>query len=169
MARVIVNKRQLADIVGVSERTLTEWQDGGLPIELVGGRGVDNQYETAKVIEWMVQRALAGQKSETGRERLDRLQAQKLEMDIAEQAGLLVSTQHIEPMLTDAIVAARGELLALSERLKGKLDALYRINMDPAIVEGEVLVSLKKLSDLPMSNLGVVRANSEHEEGGADA
>lgn len=143
---MIVNKRTLADVLGVSERTLTEWQDGGMPIESIGGRGLDNQYDTAKVIEWRIQRALAGQKSETGKERLERLQAEELEMKIDERAGRLVALADIETMWASGIIAARAELMALSERLKDKLDATHRINVDPVVIEAEVLQALSKLS-----------------------
>lgn len=144
--RCVVNKRELAAIVGVSERTLTEWQEQGLPVELVGGRGLDNQYDTAKVIEWRIQKALAGQAKESGRERLERLQAEDLELKIAERAGRMVALADIEPAWTDGITAARADLLAVADRLKTKLDASYRINVDPALIEAEVLQALAKLA-----------------------
>lgn len=143
---MIVNKRQLAEILGVSERTITDWQGHGLPIEAIGGRGLDNQYDTAKVIEWRIQRALAGQKNETGKERLERLQAEDLEMKIDERAGRLVAVADIETMWTSGIVAARAELMTLADRLKDKLDSTYRINADPTIIESEVLQALSKLA-----------------------
>lgn len=144
--RCLVNKRELAAILAVSERTLTEWQTQDLPIELVGGRGLDNTYDTGKVIEWRIQRALAGQAKETGKERLERLQAEELELKIEERVGRLVAVGDTEPLWTEAITAARGELLTLPERLKVKLDATYRINVDPAEIEAEILPALTRLA-----------------------
>lgn len=47
-----VNKKELSSIFGVSERTLTQWQKQGLPVEKQGGRGQSNTYETVDVIKW---------------------------------------------------------------------------------------------------------------------
>lgn len=143
---MICNKRQLADIVGKSERTLTEYQDQGLPIELLGDRGTENQYDTAKVIEWLIQRALAGQARESGRERLERLQADDLEMKIDERAGRLVSVDAVEQLLAGGIIATRSELTGLADRLKAALDGAYRVNIDPVLIENEVLQTLNKLA-----------------------
>ncbi len=79
-------------------------------------------------------------------ERLERLQAEDLEMKIDERAGRLVAVADIETMWTSGIVAARAELMTLADRLKDKLDSTYRINADPTIIESEVLQALSKLA-----------------------
>lgn len=144
--RCLVNKKELAPILGVSERTLTEWQDQGMPIEVVGGRGFENTYDTVKVIEWRIQRTVAGAARETGREKLERLQAEKLEIEIGRQTGEVVLASEIESRWTDAVVGARGEMLNLAHRLKDKVDAAYRVNSDPALFETEILGALAKLA-----------------------
>jgi phage terminase Nu1 subunit (DNA packaging protein) len=146
---MICNKKQLADVMGVSERTLTEWQELGMPIESVGGRGLENQYETAKVIEWRVQRALAGEQVVTAREERDRLESKLLQMRIAKEADLLVPADEIGPTWESAIVAARTELLALPIRIKTVLDAKYSLDVDKLLIEAEVRLALDKLADHP--------------------
>ena len=54
---MLVNKRQLSEILGVSERSLTDWQKEGLPVaSYADNRGQANEYESSEVIRWMVQR-----------------------------------------------------------------------------------------------------------------
>ena len=69
-----VNKSELAEIFGVSERTLTEWQnDSDLPIKTKGARGQANEYDTEAVITWFAQRELNKVGVEGVRDRLARL------------------------------------------------------------------------------------------------
>lgn len=146
---MISNKNQLADIMGVSERTLTEWQDAGMPVEAVGGRGLENQYDTAKVIEWRLQRALGGATVESAREERDRMEAKLLELRIAKEADLLVSVDDVKPVWEAAILAARSALLALPDRLKSMIDARYQINLDLQMLDDEVRQALAKLAKTP--------------------
>lgn len=148
---MIVNKNQLADVVGKSERTLTEWQDDGLPIESVGGRGMENQYDTAKVIEWIVQRSLSGKTVMPPKELKDFYEARLREMDVAERAGLLVSVEEVAPLWEGAVLAARTDLLGMGPRLKAAMDARYGINVDMEMIEAEIHHALTKLSEKPPS------------------
>lgn len=146
---MIANKNQLADIMGVSERTLTEWQDAGMPIEVVGGRGMENQYDTAKVIEWRLQRALGGATVESAREERDRMEAKLLELRIAKEADLLVSIDDVRPAWEAAILAARTALLALPDRLKAMIDGRYQIDVDLQMFDDEIRQALTKLAERP--------------------
>lgn len=53
---MIVDKKTLCQIFGVSERALTDWTKEGMPIAKVGGRGKPNDYETVDVLAWYIQR-----------------------------------------------------------------------------------------------------------------
>lgn len=164
---MIANKNQLADIMGVSERTLTEWQEAGMPIEMVGGRGLENQYDTAKVVEWRLQRALNGATVESAREERDRMEAKLLELRIAKEAGLLVSIDDVQPAWEAAILAARSDLLSLPARLKAAIDARYQIDIDPQMLDDEVYQALAKLAEKPPESLEEIddqAAEAEAEE-----
>lgn len=119
----LVNKRELALILGVSERSLTEWQRNGLPIALDAGRGASNQYDTANVIAWMIARELSGAAKETHRERLDRLQGDKIEMDLAKARGVLVPIEEVEPAIAQFVLDAVAVLEGLPEKYAPILDA----------------------------------------------
>ncbi|WP_018952488.1 terminase small subunit [Thioalkalivibrio sulfidiphilus] len=149
---MIVNKKQLSDILGVSERTLTDWQREGLPMVLNAGRGGSNQYDTAQVIEWQIQRALAGEKRETARERRDRLEGDLLEIKLAKDAGNLVAVADIEPVWSGAILAARAEFRAWADRLRAEIDSRYGLETDAEIYAAAVDATLSKLSEQPPEN-----------------
>lgn len=46
-----MNKRALAELLLVSECTLTEWQQKGMPVAHSAGRGASNEYAPALVNE----------------------------------------------------------------------------------------------------------------------
>lgn len=144
---MIVNKNQLAEIVGVSERTLTDYQQDGMPIAAIGGRGIENQYDTAKVIEWLVQRAVAGKSKLTPQDALYTAKARREELELVREAGKVVAIEDIEPVWTAGILAARADLLGLGARLKALLDTRYAINVDQKMIDDVVFGALQKLSE----------------------
>jgi phage terminase Nu1 subunit (DNA packaging protein) len=146
---MIVNKNQLADVMGVSERTLSEWQEDGLPIKSVGGRGLENQYETAEVIEWLVQRAVAGKSVLTPRDRRDLADAQLSELELARESRKVVSIEEVLPLWEAAVLAARTDLLGLGPRLKAAIDARYGIDVEQEMIDAPVRDALQKLSERP--------------------
>ncbi|BDH46400.1 protein convertase [Salmonella enterica subsp. enterica serovar Choleraesuis] len=54
-----VNKKQLADIFGVTVRTIQNWQEQGMPVARGGGKGNEVLYETSAVIGWYAERDAA--------------------------------------------------------------------------------------------------------------
>lgn len=148
---MIANKQQLADIHGVSERTLTDWANAGMPTIAVGGigRGYQNQYDTAATIEWRLQRAVSGYQVESAKERKDRLEGDRIELMLAKEAGLLVAVEEIEPLWSAAILSAKSDLMEGIYRLKSELDAAYGVDVDVALLEDHINQTLSKLSDRP--------------------
>lgn len=127
----LVNKKELAEIIGTTERTLTEWQKhDSFPIEVVGSRGQQNVYDTEKVIQFVIQRAMAGQSRESQRERRDRLEGDRLELTIAKDAGTLVIAEEVEKEFADLVYGLRNTILQGDSTLKMQLDSLYGIDID---------------------------------------
>lgn len=142
----LVNKRDLSEIIGISERTFTEWQkEPGFPFEINGGRGAGNSYDTAKVIQWMVERDIARRVGEKPRDRADRLKGDMLEVDLAERLGQLAPAALFERAWSDHIIAAKTELLSLPLRLVGEIHALHNITVDPDLILVQIEASLAKL------------------------
>ena len=73
-----LNQQQLAQTFGVSDRTIRQWQNEGLPVELQAHGG--NRYQLSDCIEWVVQRRV-GNDMIFEKTRLARFQADKTELE----------------------------------------------------------------------------------------
>lgn len=141
-----VNQTELAEIVGVSDVTIWEWQKEGLPILHRGERGEANHYDTANVIEWLKQRALqlAG-KAETQRDRETRFRADLLEIELAEKRKILVPVTEIEPIWTSRVMTAAAYQMSRASRLAGILEATPGIEAKRAVLKKEDAEFLTRL------------------------
>ena len=110
----VVNKAELSEILGVSQRTLTTWQEEpGFPIvELAETRGLENSYDTAAVVQWYVLREVS-KSSETDktRRRLLAAQAEAKERENLVAAGKLISARECEKTLEEIARDLRDALL----------------------------------------------------------
>lgn len=121
----VVNKREMASILGVTERTLSEWQKLGLPFVRGKGRGSSNHYQTPKVIEWMVAREVSQTPAgESARDRHARLQGDVLEITLAEKRRELIPAAEVEPEWNASVVAARQALLTVPLRVAPLLSTM---------------------------------------------
>lgn len=142
----IVNKKMLAEIVGVSERTLTEYQKQGMPILNDSGRGSENSYDTADVVKWLIDKAVNG-KSESARERLDRVKADREELALAKDLEQLVPAEEVEKKLVSKVIATKSHFLSGMSKIKSELDAYYDIEIDIELLNEharEILTQLSK-------------------------
>ncbi len=145
----IVNKQQLAIILGKSERTLTAWQkELGFPIKVDASRGSSNQYDTADVIEWMIQRAVGGQEKESTQDRLNRVRADREELGLAKDIGLLIPADEAEEALHQVAIAIRANFVAGNSKLKYEVDTLYGIDLDIAILHDHARALLTHLAEI---------------------
>lgn len=122
----IIGQEAMADMLGVSAKTVGEWQEQGLPVAKRGGPGIPSEYESAAVIDWFVRRELARANAERPRDRLHRAQAELAELNLRERRGELAPAAEIARMLGAAVVDAREFLLGESPRLAVLLDGLDR-------------------------------------------
>lgn len=141
-----VNKRTLAAMLGVTERTLTHWQAEGLPFIAGTGRGKSNFYAVPQVIAWMVAREVAKAGAESGRDRVARLQGDLLEIELAAKHGTLIPAAEIEPAWTSLVVAARQALLAMPARAAPLLVNLADADQAREILDEQVRDALTKLA-----------------------
>lgn len=131
----IVGQESVADLFGVAPKTIVEWQAQGFPVAERGGPGVPSEYESAVCIKWLVAREVEKVQGETPRDRLFRLQADQLEMDLAVKRGQLIPANAVEPRLETAIVAAREQLLAEAPRLSMLVQGRDRAGAEDLIIE----------------------------------
>lgn len=146
-----VQKKELAEILGVTEKTLTTWQKNGMPIEVVGGRGQRNTYDTEEVIDWVVTQRMIKAGVGKGEEvssvfdekiesaRLKHWQANEKEISVREEANQLIRREDAEYKIGQMIVAAKSGLMNLAPRLTQRL-ALTK--QQKIIVDDEVKSAL---------------------------
>ncbi len=141
-----VNKAELEEIVGLSHTTLTEYQDQGLPIQKRGARGEENEYDSAEVIKWLVQRELvrAG-KAEKPSEREARLRGDVLELELAEKRGVLVPSTEVKPAWDSFAFAAAAYMRSRASHLAGELEATQGLEAKRALLRKSDAVFLTHL------------------------
>ena len=142
-----VNKAELAAILGISERSLTDWQKEGMPIVHVGERGESNQYDTEQVIAWWIERELKKVREESPRDELYRSQKRLADLQIAEQERTLVPIAEVEPAYERLVLAARQRLLQMPSRLAHELEAVAGAENKRALLEEAIDQVLTELAN----------------------
>ncbi|WP_110969278.1 terminase small subunit [Pseudomonas huaxiensis] len=143
-----VSKLELSEIVGRDERTLSRWQNDGMPvIEFGVGRGNENQYDTQAVIEWLMRQAALNGKKETTRDRLDRIRGDREELALAKDLGEVVIEAEMVQRFEAMITAAKIELLnTYPDELAAALSARYGIEVDDQLIRDPIDTILRRLS-----------------------
>ena len=146
---MIFNRKQLAECLGVDERTLARWADDEqMPVERRGKRS-EWRADPARVVAWLLERERA--KDDTNAEvsaqraRLLKLQADRVEVDNRERIGQLVSVAAVKREYGPRIAGARDALLAVPDRIAARCAA----SSDPELVHTLIANEIK----LAMSNL----------------
>lgn len=120
----IIGQEQIAAVFGVAAKTIVEWQDQGMPIAERGRPGIPSEYDSDACIAWYVQREVKKVQSERPQDRLARLQADKIEIELMEKRGQLLPADQVEPKLRAALIAARemwrNEPARLAREVPGK-------------------------------------------------
>lgn len=144
-----VNKRELAEIFGISERTFTAYQkDPGFPVAHSGVRGQANEYDTQDVHEWLLDRAVNGARRESARERLERIKGDREELALARDLEELVPAELIGARLEQVVLAIRTAVLTGSPKLKTEIDTLYDIDLDIELLNEHSRQVLRQLASL---------------------
>lgn len=139
------NKREVAEILSVSERTLSDWQAEGMPFVERGVRGEENAYDLRAIMEWHTERAVRKIAPETQRDRLARLQADLLELDLAEKTRNLVPVAEVKPLWDSYVLTAAAFMLGRHSRLAAMLEAAPGIQAKRALLKTEDANFLTKL------------------------
>lgn len=103
----IVNQTELGEILGVTRDTLWRWQKAGMPCSIETENGLANQYDTESVIAWWGAKQVRRVQSESAKNRLARLQGDRVQMDLDEKAARLIPVEEIEPAWRAMVQSAR--------------------------------------------------------------
>ncbi len=144
----IVNQQQLAELLGYTVQTLIRWeQNEGLPSCLSGQRGRGNEYDTAEVVKWLIQRELAKASGASPRDELDRVRKWEVELRISEKLGKLASAEMMEAAWSSHIEAAKIELLLAPAAIADIIYENHGLEVDEALITPPILQAIKKLTD----------------------
>lgn len=119
---MIVNRTQLAEVFGVSMPTVDAWTRAGCPIEKRGARGVQAEYDTAKVAEWRRQQAIqdaTGDKQQDADEIERRTKLAKMrqeELALAKELGLVAPIAEFERAQAATFALIRTNLMNVPVR-----------------------------------------------------
>lgn len=144
---MVVNQGQLAEILGKTDVTIWEWQQETPPLPILerGAKGEENKYNTAAVIAWCIDREVRKTSGGSQKDRLARLQGDKLELDIARDRGTLVPADEVMPVWESRVLTAAAFLASRHSRLAGILEATPGLEAKREVLKKEDTEFLKKL------------------------
>ena len=148
-----VNKRDLSETLGVSERSLTEWQVAGMPILHKGDRGESNVYDTEAVITWWMAREKSKVENESQRDRLARLQGDRMELELERELKRVAPVEAYETMWVNAYTALRVSTFNELPRLAQMLEATPGQSMKLQVLTETFTDLYTKLSQLNVDSL----------------
>ena len=118
-----VNKRELSETIGVSERTLTEWQKDGMPVVEFGeSRGEPNTYDTEAVIRWWIEREVSRRADKSTFDRLNEIKAKREELGYRRDLGEIVMREEIRPAFRRYAHDTLATLISLPDKYAQMLE-----------------------------------------------
>lgn len=129
----IIGQESVADMLGVSVKTVVVWQEQGLPAAKRGGGGVPSEYEASECVRWLIDREIARLNLERPRDRLLRSQADISELTLRKLRGELAPVAEVQRTLAAAIVNAREYLRVEPPRLSLLLEGLGRTQREAVL------------------------------------
>lgn len=118
----VKGRRKLADVFGVTDKTIQDWEDKGMPFEPGGKHGVPNEYETADCIEWRRESSQKGIQAE--KERLTREQADQVEIKNMQARGELVPRMDAQRAAFEATTIFKTQMELSPSRWAAALAAM---------------------------------------------
>lgn len=151
---MIVNKRQLSQILAVSEETLTAWQrDSNFPIESrsKGQRG--NQYDTGAVIAWLRKREVDSLMTNTSAIDIEEAKRRKLaaeaglaELELAKEQETVVLIEDAAQEFGEQLSNLRAKLLSMPTKTASLVYTAKDITEAKDILENAILEALNELA-----------------------
>lgn len=160
----IVNQRELAEIVGVSNNTIAAWRSEGMPcLATADKKGSSSRYDTEAVIDWLRHRSAGANDEETinGRyeqARLTKLKADNEALDVAQKEGTLIEAAAVAGVWDRLLGNFRSRLLSMPSALADELAPLS----DPREVQAVLKVTINQvLEELANADVDEICADSE--------
>ena len=152
---MIVNKVQLAGIIGRSEEWLTQAQkQSDFPV-LVKGRGRGgSQYETADVIHWMNKKNIDNLMGDAGAIDMEEAKRRKMaaeaalaETELAQVQGRLVEADEIDRAWGELVANCRAKLLSIPSKVSPEVFSAESLVQVKTTLKSAILEALNELAD----------------------
>jgi terminase small subunit / prophage DNA-packing protein len=143
----LCTQAEIAEVFDVTPETIHQWQDLGMPYEKRAAIGESNRYYSARVALWLRDREWelrAG--GESPKDRLSRVQAERIEHELTVLRGQVIPVEQIEPVLARAVVAIRAGVRNIPA-LAPLLEATPGVDEKRELLEERCHDILKDLAD----------------------
>lgn len=161
---MIVNKKQLAEIIGRSEEWLTQMQklpDFPVLAKRQGRAGSD--YETKDVIEWMKRRDISNYVGNTDLVDIEEAKRRKLaaeaslqELELMKEQGKVVEIEQVGKVYSEQLSNFRAKMLSLPTKCASAVFTAKDIKEAKAILEDTVIEALNELVEFGQSEASVI-------------
>lgn len=148
----IVNQRELAELLGVSNNTLAAWRSEGMPcLATADKKGQAAKYDTEQVFEWARARAAntgdpEGIDAKYEQARLTQAKADNEALDVAKKEGSLIEAAAVEIVWDRLLSNFRARLLSLPSALADELVALSDPRDIQAVLKTAIHQALEELA-----------------------
>lgn len=153
---MIVNKRQLAEILGKSEEWLTQMQkDPSFPVlHRRKGRG-GSDYESADVINWIERRSvnnLIGNQDaidlEEGKRRKMAAEAGMAELELLKEQGRVVEIERVADEIGEQLSNFRAKMLSIPSKVAGQVYTAKDIKEIKGILDDAIYEALNEVAGI---------------------
>lgn len=157
---MIVNRKDLAAILGVTPPTIDARITKGLPVQSRGTQGQDARFDTVEVIRWTIEKAVAeatqgtSQKDDSKELIRRKLQAETeiAELKLAKEKAEVVFIEDALRSISDAVAVLRQRILTLPRRVSPLVVGETDEEIVKEMVEREVVDILTELTRNAFNN-----------------
>lgn len=150
---MIVNKVQLASIIGKSESWITDAQKGhDFPIEKRGRGRAGQLYDTAKVIEWLEKRQINYLTGNQGLIDLDEAKRRKMaaeaglaELELMKEQGYLVEIEKIADDFGEQLSNFRAKMISIPSKCAAQVLTCENVQEIKSILEDSIYEALNEI------------------------
>jgi phage terminase Nu1 subunit (DNA packaging protein) len=147
---VIVNRHQLAAILGVHPDRISEYGQAGLPVLHRGGVGGSeesrrSQYDAILCCQWVRRHRPGGVDAQDARARLDVKRREEIELRMQVKRREVIAVDDVDRRWSAIVIEVRNTLLAVPARLKARRPELTAL--DILAVDALIREALEGLAD----------------------
>lgn len=151
--QVQVTQIELAELLGVTPKTIRAWERQGCPIEEKGKRGRPSRYSVAEVVRWreeQVRLAAAGDLSamdmEEARRRKLAAEAAAAELALARERDEVVAIEIVAKEVGAALAACRSRLLQVGAKVAPQCELTPDAASVKELIDDAIFEALDEIS-----------------------